>query len=54
VKLGGINEDEFSILLRRDGEFRFIDGGDTVANRNLSMAVSSGKDDRSFRVAAHV
>jgi hypothetical protein len=34
VKSGGINEDEFSILLRRDGEFWFIDGGDAVANRN--------------------
>jgi hypothetical protein len=34
VKSGGINEDELGILLRRDGEFGFIDGGDAVANRN--------------------
>ena len=34
VKSGGINEDELSILLRRDGEFGFIDGGDAVTDRN--------------------
>ena len=34
MKSGGINEDELGLLLRRDGEFGFIDGGDAVANRN--------------------
>ena len=34
VKSGGINEDELGILLRRDGEFGFIDGGDAVTDRN--------------------
>ena len=30
----GIDEDELSILLSRDGEFRFVDGGDAVSDRN--------------------
>ena len=34
VKSGGINEDELSILFRRDGEFGFIDGGYAVTDRN--------------------
>src|ERR1700761_5009520 len=34
VKSGGIDENEFSILFRRDGEFGFIDGGDAVTDRN--------------------
>src|SRR5258706_10512119 len=34
VKSGGVNKDDLGILLRRDGEFGFIDGGDAVANRD--------------------
>ena len=31
---GGVDEDEFSILLGRDGEFGLVDGGNAVTNRN--------------------
>ena len=34
VKSGGVDEDEFRILLGRDDEFGFVDGGDAVADRN--------------------
>ena len=34
MKSGGIDENEFGILLRRDGEFGLVDGGDAVADRN--------------------
>src|ERR1700677_3728052 len=34
VKSGGVDENEFSILLRRDGEFGFVDGGDAVTDRD--------------------
>ena len=34
VKSGGVDEDELGILLGRDGEFGFVDGGDAVADRN--------------------
>src|SRR5260370_22281761 len=34
VKSGGIDENEFSILLSRDGKFRLVDGGDAVTDRN--------------------
>src|ERR1700758_5469586 len=30
----GIDEDELSILLSRDGEFRFVDGGNAVSDNN--------------------
>ena len=31
---GGLNEDEFRILLGRDGKFGLVDGGDAVPHRN--------------------
>ena len=34
VRSGGVDEDELRILLGRDGEFGFVDGGDAVADRN--------------------
>jgi len=34
VSSGGIDEDEFSILLGRDGEFGLVDCGDAVPHRN--------------------
>ena len=34
VSSGGIDEDEFSVLLGRDGEFGLVDGGDAVPHRN--------------------
>src|ERR1700730_6938270 len=34
VNSSGIDEDEFSILLGRDGEFGLVDGGNAVTDRN--------------------
>ena len=34
VSSGGIDEDEFSILLGRDGEFGLVDGGNAVPHRD--------------------
>jgi hypothetical protein len=34
VSSGGVDENEFSILLSRDGEFGLVDGGDAVTDRN--------------------
>src|ERR1700746_958583 len=34
VSSGGIDEDEFSILLRRNGEFGLVDSGDAVSDCN--------------------
>jgi hypothetical protein len=34
VKSGGIDEDEFGILLSPEGDFGLVDGGDAVTHRN--------------------
>ena len=34
MKSGGVDEDEFRIVLARDAEFGLVDGGDAVADRN--------------------
>jgi hypothetical protein len=64
VSSGGVDENEFSILLSRDGEFGLVDGGDAVTDRNplpvdedralgrgeIGVAESSRRWNQSFRV----